>query len=645
MVRSAARLHLREWAVLSALLLLALAAALHGGWLDRADNGLYDSGLAWSGRPPAPDILILAIDETSLARVGRWPWPRQRLAEAVERLAAAGSGPVLLDVILSEPQRDDPGADVRLAAALQRHGRVVLPVFMPSEQAAAVLPLPPFAAQARLGHAQALVDSDGVSRRYLPRETAADKSYPHVSGVLLELWGGAAVLAPTPGAGARLVPLTGPAGHYPRHSLAALLEGGIRADRLRGKVILVGVTATGLGDNLVTPLAGVNGAMPGVEFVANIFDALRSGRVLQPLGPVPRLALSVVPVAALMLVLLLVSPRMALLATVAAVAGAALLAWGVLVLWDWWWPPAAPMAVMALAYPLWSWRRLETSLDTMTRETLRMRSLVQPAAGGRETTALARLLDPVESRIAAISQAVDQVADALAVGAGTPEARQYREDMMRHLAHDLRAPLVSLRSLAEQLSDGGTAADAAVLARIDACARRSLDLTEQFLLMGRAQALDPAGFSEVDLVQVLHQSADDLWEDAQRSGSRVARRCGLDNAPVRGDARLLQRALLNLGWNALRYGPPDGVVTLSLDALPDGYALGVHDEGQGFAPEAMARLSQRYAQGKATPAGAQGHGLGLALVQLVAQKHNATVHATLPPEGGFSVSLHIVYIA
>ena len=644
-MRSAARRHLGEWAVLSALLLLALVAGLRGGWLDRADNGLYDASMAWSGRPPAPDILVLAIDETSLARVGRWPWSRQRLADVVERLAEAGSGPVLLDVILSEPQRDDPLADTRLAEALRRHGRVVLPVFMPSEQAAAVLPLPLFAAQARLGHAQALVDGDGVSRRYLPRETAAGQSYEHVSAVLLELWGGAAVPAPGPSPEARLAPFAGPAGHYPREALATLLEGGIPPDRLRGKVILVGATATGLGDNLVTPLAGVNGAMPGVEFVANLFDGLRAGRVLQPLGPVPRLALSVLPVAGLMLVLLLASPRLALLATLGAIAGAALLALGVLALWGWWWPPAAPMAALALAYPLWSWRRLETSLDTMTRETLRMRALVQPSGGARKTPVLAGFLDPVESRIAAISQAVDQVADALAVGDGTPEARQYRDDMMRHLAHDLRSPLVSLRSLADQLSDGGTGADAAVLARIDACARRSLDLTEQFLLLGRAQALDPAGFSEVDLVQVLHQSADDLWEDARRSGARVARRCTLDIAPVQGDARLLQRALLNLGWNALRYGPPGGVVTLSLDTLPNGYALGVHDEGQGFAPEAMARLSQPYAQGAAKPVGGSGYGLGLALVQLVAQKHKATLHATLPPEGGFSMSLHIVYVA
>ena len=116
--------HVREWVLLAALLLGLLVAAVRGQWLERVDYWFYDSSVAWSGQPAADDILILAIDETSLARYGRWPWSRQLLADVLERLAAAGTGPVLLDVILSEPERGDPGADTRLAAAIARQGRV-----------------------------------------------------------------------------------------------------------------------------------------------------------------------------------------------------------------------------------------------------------------------------------------------------------------------------------------------------------------------------------------------------------------------------------------------------------------------------------------------------------------------------------------
>ena len=630
--------HLREWALLTLLLGVLLVAAVRGGWLDRADFWLYDTSVSLSGRAAAQDILILTIDEASMARLGRWPWSRQVLVDVLVRLTQAGSGPVLLDLILSEPQHDDPQVDARLAAALARHGRVVLPVLMPTAGDAVVLPLPELAAAAHLGHAQALVDGDGVSRRFMPVERAGTAAYAHVAQVLLELSG----VPPRPRTNgsdeALLVPFAGPPGHFARRSVVDLLEGRVAAQDIRGHWVLLGATATGLGDNLVTPLAGQGGTMPGVEFVANVVDGLRTGLVAQPVNAGARLALSIVLLLALMGLLLVTTPQGALWATLALCVSTALAAVVTLNLGGGWWPPAAPVAVMALAYPLWSWRRLEASLSALTRETGRIAALAQADRLPLAAPESVRLFDPVEARISAISSAVDQIAGALVTDGNTAQAHQHREDMMRHLAHDLRSPLVSLRSLAANLSVDRQAENVAMLSRIDACARRALDLSEQFLLMGRAEALDPARFGEVDLVQLLHQSADDLWEDAHSTGARIERRCAPDYAPVRGDARLLQRALLNLGWNALRYGPQAGTVTLALDELADGFALSVHDQGAGFDPQEIGHLSQRYAQA----AGAStGHGLGMALVQLVADKHQANLTAEHPPEGGFRVVIRL----
>ncbi|WP_198674825.1 CHASE2 domain-containing protein [Rhodoferax ferrireducens] len=626
--------HVREWALLTLLLAALLLAAIRGGWLDRADFWLYDSSVSLSGRAPAPDILILAIDEESLARGGRWPWSRQLLADAMDRLTPAGTGPVLLDVIFSEAQRDDPSADTRLAAALARHGRVVLPVFMPAPGDAVVLPLPELAAVARLGHAQALVDRDGVSRRYLALETAGGVSFPHVAQQLLELSGQTFKAGAAPAGQALLVPFAGPPGHFARRSLVDLLDGRIAAAELKGHIVLIGATATGLGDNLVTPLAGRSGTMPGIEFVANVLDGLRSGYAPRPMPDGVRLLFSGALLLALMAALLLTTPQAALWVTLLLCTGAALAAVGALKLGGWWWPPAAPIAAMALAYPLWSWRRLEASLSAMTRETRRIAALAPSGRSPAKATEVGGFFDPVAMRIDAITQAVDQIASALATDGNTPEAQQHREELMRHLAHDLRSPLLSLRSLADSLRADRPADHAALLDRIDACARRALELSEQLLLMGRAEALDPAGFAEIDLVQILHQSADDLWEDARRLGARIERHCALDCALVRGDTRLLQRVLLNLGWNALRHGPQGGTVTLALHETVQDYILSVHDQGCGFAPQALASLSQPYAQ--ATPARA-GHGLGLALARRVAEKHQASLTVEHPAAGGFHV--------
>jgi CHASE2 domain-containing sensor protein len=675
-VRHSARVQLREWAVLALVLCAMLVAATKWGWLERADFWLYDASVTLAGRAASPDILILTIDEESLARLGRWPWSRQVLANVLERLTQAGAGPVLLDVILSEPQRDDSQADARLAAAMAAHGRVVLPVFMPLAGDAVVFPLPALAAQARLGHAQALVDADGVTRRYLPVESAgsaaaaggaslsADGSFIHVAQILSELAGPPAKPVATTMSAPRqetrvvpagrvtepkLVPFAGPPGHFARSPVLALLEGRIPVADLKGRTVLVGATATGLGDNLVTPLAGRGGTMPGIEFVANVLDGLMTGTTLRPLGGAAALALSMALLLGLLVALLVSSPQAALWITVLACTGAALAAGAALKVWGVWWPPATAVAAMAMAYPLWSWRRLEASLSAMTRETRRIAALTQPQAQPQAqlqalqgqvlgpTKALG-FFDPVETRIEAITRAVDQIAGALATDGNAPEARRHREDMMRHLAHDLRSPLVSLRSLADSLRSESPGESAAMLNRIDACARRALDLSEQFLLMGRAESLDPASFAEVDLVQVLHQSADDLWEDARSQGARIERRCTMDCALVQGDARLLHRALLNLGWNGIRHGLAGGTVTLSLEATPTAYVLAVHDQGAGFALEALAHLSQRYTQA-AKPT--VGHGLGLALARLVASKHHAALTAEHPASGGFTVAISL----
>lgn len=629
------RRHLRELAILAALLSALVVGTVQWGWLDRADFWLYDTTVTLSGRPAPPDILILSIDEDSLSRWGRWPWSRRVLGNAVNRLTEAGAGPVLLDVIFSGAQRDDPEADVQLAAAMQRHGRVVLPMFMADGQDEAVLPEPGLVAAARLGHSQALVDSDGVSRRYMAHEFANGVAYPHVAQVLRDLFQPQEKKAVVRG-GARLVPFAGPPGHFERRSFTALMEGRVVAKEIKGRIVLVGATATGLGDNLITPLAGTNGTMPGVEFIANVLDGLLHNLAPKPLGGVARLALSLLFLWVLLLLLLVTSPRVALLTTATACVGVAL-ASGALLKWGGIWiPPAAPIAAMALAYPLWSWRRLEASLSALTRETGRIATLSEVGRARSLATRGGGFFDPVESRIHAITHAVDNIAAALTTDGSTPEARQHREDMMRHLAHDLRSPLLSLRSLADNLRGDRIEDQAQMLARVDACARRALDLSEQFLLMGRADALNPASFVEVDLVQILHQSADDLWEDANTQGARIVRRCALDCAPVRGDARLLQRVLLNLGWNALRHGPRTGTVTLSLDATPQGYLLAVHDQGSGFESSALGTLSQRYAQGQAANAG---HGLGLGLVRQVADKHQIAVSTDHPPRGGFQVNL------
>lgn len=71
---------------------------------------VFDSYLRMSPRTPDPEfpVRVVAIDETSLANIGQWPWPRTKLAELVSRLSEWGAKSVTFDLVLAEPDRLSP---------------------------------------------------------------------------------------------------------------------------------------------------------------------------------------------------------------------------------------------------------------------------------------------------------------------------------------------------------------------------------------------------------------------------------------------------------------------------------------------------------------------------------------------------------
>src|SRR5262245_49174678 len=68
----------------------------------------YDLGVLATSREPAKNITVIAIDEDSLEKIGRWPWSREVLAKMTDQLAAAKAKVIANTILLSEPQVD-PG--------------------------------------------------------------------------------------------------------------------------------------------------------------------------------------------------------------------------------------------------------------------------------------------------------------------------------------------------------------------------------------------------------------------------------------------------------------------------------------------------------------------------------------------------------
>jgi len=93
-------------------------------------NNLFDQYQRWQPRAYAEvPVRIVDIDDTSLANIGQWPWPRTRIAELVEKLGAGGTAAIGFDVMFAEPDRTSPqaAADLWQLAGKLRNDLVALP--------------------------------------------------------------------------------------------------------------------------------------------------------------------------------------------------------------------------------------------------------------------------------------------------------------------------------------------------------------------------------------------------------------------------------------------------------------------------------------------------------------------------------------
>jgi adenylate cyclase len=116
---------------------------------------------------PSPDIGIIAIDDKSIAELGRYPWSRDRYAHLIDSLAAMKAKAVIFDAFF--PERDTVANDRLFGAAARRAGNVVLAVAFDLDKGRATKitrSLPEIERNAiGIGHINQLPDDDGVIRR------------------------------------------------------------------------------------------------------------------------------------------------------------------------------------------------------------------------------------------------------------------------------------------------------------------------------------------------------------------------------------------------------------------------------------------------------------------------------------------------
>lgn len=286
-------------AVRIAIAVIALGLAAWAQWLapqgasEFGDEWLRDRFIQWqSSNAEEPRVLVVDVDEESIAKLGPWPWPRTRLADLVEILLTTYRAKgVALDIVLPNP--GDAEGDARLGM-LARHGPLVLaqafdyggnrPFALRDGQPGGAVPgnlaaagavasgyianQPAWADARQVGNIGFIPDPDGALRR-LPLFTNFEgRLYPTLSLALINCCGGGLSHPPS---GMLRVGYARDWNAYTVVSAADILDERIDPASASGRLVLLGSSSLGLSDRVTTPLAANR---PGLGVHATMLSTL-----------------------------------------------------------------------------------------------------------------------------------------------------------------------------------------------------------------------------------------------------------------------------------------------------------------------------------------------------------------------------------
>ncbi len=205
-------------------------------------------------------------------------------------------------------------------------------------------------------------------------------------------------------------------------------------------------------------------------------------------------------------------------------------------------------------------------------------------------------------------------------------------DFVANASHELRTPLAAIIGYVETLREGDGEIDTPVarkfLGIIEREAQRLQALVSDLMSLSRVEAeKHDLPTTRIDLASLVERAARDAAGPQRLDRLALA----LDAEPVvLGDLPQLEQVVRNLVDNALKYGAPEGTVSVILDmAQRDSARITVSDEGEGIAADQIPHLTRRFYRtdpGRSRASG--GTGLGLAIVKHIVERHRGRLDIT-----------------
>ncbi len=241
---------------ITGLIYLAYSFGVFNTPQDKLTDGLFIK------KDASKEILIVDIDEESLRSLGQWPWNRGTHAKMLSNLDGAKT--VGFDVIFSESSNLGSSDDQLFSKSIEDFsGEVILPIVISEQTGLIKRPIEVLNSVSKQGFVNTKTQRDGIVRYYDLKKNGESSFDIAVSG--------ADPCSPSTCNEQIRIPYNGPAKTYNTISYIDIYNGVIPKKLLEDKTVLIGASASGLGDIYQTPF----GAMPGVEIHANVIEALK----------------------------------------------------------------------------------------------------------------------------------------------------------------------------------------------------------------------------------------------------------------------------------------------------------------------------------------------------------------------------------
>jgi two-component system phosphate regulon sensor histidine kinase PhoR len=205
-----------------------------------------------------------------------------------------------------------------------------------------------------------------------------------------------------------------------------------------------------------------------------------------------------------------------------------------------------------------------------------------------------------------------------------------RRDFVANISHELRTPIASLKALSETLN-AGAIEDPSVardfLTRIEVEADKLNQMTHELSELSNIESgVTSLLKTSVDVKDLIAEATERLRAQVKRAGLEIAIEVPKVVPAALIDKNRMERVLVNLIHNSIKFTPPGGRITLSASSGDEGVIISVADTGVGIDPSDLPRIFERfYKADKARTGG--GTGLGLAIARHTVEAHGGRIWA------------------